>query len=94
MPLVRRIPKRGFRHVGSVVEVVNLRDLQRFEAGTVVDVETLRQSGLVRRSVCEVKILGDGALDRALTVKAHRFSKSAAEKIAGAGGSTEILKAC
>ena len=91
MPLVRRIPKRGFRHIGPVVEVVNLRDLQRFPAGSVVDPDVLRQGGLVRRPACEVKILGDGELDRALTVKAHRFSKSAAEKIASAGGSVEIL---
>ena len=91
MPLVRRIPKRGFRHQGPVVEIVNLKDLQRFPIGSVVDPDILRESGLVRKSVCEVKILGDGGLDRALTVKAHRFSKSAAEKISGAGGSTEVL---
>ena len=92
MPLVRRIPKRGFHHVRSVrTEVVNLRDLNRFSAGSVVDPATLVEEGLVDSSKSMVKVLGDGSLQHALKVRAHGFSKSALEKIAGAGGSAETI---
>jgi large subunit ribosomal protein L15 len=90
-PLVRRIPKRGFRHVGPKVEWVNVGDLNRFAPGSVVDLESLRHSGLIRGRQVQVKVLGEGELRIPLTVKAHRFSRSAQQKIVQAGGSVEVL---
>ncbi len=92
MPLQRRLPKRGFTSLNKkVYALVNLRDLELFEAGTVVDLAELGKAGLVK-NVCDgVKILGDGELTKTLTVKAHKFSKSAIEKITAAGGKTEVI---
>ena len=89
MPLIRRVPKRGFTNIfRKEFSVVNLRDLADFEGE--INPETLLAKGLVRRGM-RVKILGDGDLSAALVVKAHRFSKSAREKIEAAGGSCEEL---
>ena len=92
MPLIRRIPKRGFNHASApVIRPVNVGDLNRFEEGRV-DVEALRASGLVNGNCDGVKILGEGDLDRKLTVEAHAFSKSAREKIEAAGGQCETIQ--
>ncbi len=93
MPLHRRVPKRGFHNAFRVeYAVVNLDTLaDRFEAGTVVTPELLRERGLVRQADARVKILARGEVSKALTVKAHRFSAKAAEKIAAAGGQAEVL---
>lgn len=92
MPLQRRLPKRGFTPLSRVeYALVNLRDLELFEAGSVVDVEALGKAGLIGQLKDGVKILGDGELTKALTIKAHKFSKSAQEKIAAAGGTTEVI---
>jgi large subunit ribosomal protein L15 len=92
MPLQRRLPKRGFTPLHSKeYALVNLRDLELFEAGSVVDIEALGKAGLVGQLKDGVKVLGDGDLTKALTVKAHKFSKSAQEKIAAAGGTVEVL---
>ena len=92
MPLQRRLPKRGFTPLTrTVYTLVNLRDLELFEAGSVVDVAALGQAGLIKKIEDGVKILGDGELTKALTVKAHKFSKSAAAKIEAAGGKAEVL---
>ena len=92
MPLVKRIPKRGFTHVKAVrTEVVNLRSLERFAAGSVVDPAALASQGLIPSAGCTVKILGDGTLTHALTVKAHRFSETAAARITEAGGQVQTL---
>jgi len=92
MPMQRRLPKRGFTPLTKkVYALVNLRDLELFEAGSVVDLEVLTQSGLVNSVGDGVKILGTGDLTKALTVKAHKFSKSALEKIAAAGGKAEVI---
>lgn len=92
MPMQRRLPKRGFTPLTKTVyALVNLRDLELFEAGTVVDLEALTQSGLVNSVGDGVKILGTGDLTKALTVKAHKFSKSAQEKIIAAGGTVEVI---
>lgn len=92
MPMQRRLPKRGFTPLTKTVyALVNLRDLELFEAGTVVDLEALTQSGLVNGVGDGVKILGTGDLTKALTVKAHKFSKSAQEKIVAAGGTVEVI---
>lgn len=95
MPLIRRIPKRGFRHVRPMpIQIVNVGDLNRFPAGSVVDPAVLATAGLVGAARFPVKVLGDGELKQVVTVKAHRFSKSALEKITAAGGSTEVLTPC
>ncbi|MHB8418706.1 MAG: 50S ribosomal protein L15 [Myxococcales bacterium] len=92
MPLQRRLPKFGFKNPSRKEYVpVNVVDLGRFAADTVVDPEALRKAGLVRQELDGVKILGDGILDRALTVRAHRFSQSAKEKIEKAGGKAEVI---
>ena len=92
VPMIRKIPKRGFRHLQRIpIQTVNVKELNRFPAGSVLDPAAFTQAGLVGTARHLVKILGDGALDRALKVKAHRFSKSALEKIAAAGGSAEVL---
>jgi large subunit ribosomal protein L15 len=92
MPLHRRVPKRGFHNPFRVeYEVVNLDTLGlRFDAGTVVTPDVLRERGLVAGGTA-VKVLGRGEIGKALTVRAHKFSGKAAEKIAAAGGATEQL---
>ena len=93
MPLQRRIPKRGFTNIfRKVYACVNVRDLaSRFEAGGTVSPEELRAKGLVKNFRDGLKILGDGELDLALTVKAHAFTAGAKEKIEKAGGSCEVI---
>lgn len=92
-PLYRRLPQKpGFNNVNRKVYcVVNIEDLDRFEAGTEVTPQLLKESGLVKDLKNGIKILGDGELAKALTVRAHKFSKSAQEKIATAGGTAEVL---
>jgi large subunit ribosomal protein L15 len=92
MPLQRRLPKRGFTPLSrTVYSLVNLRDLELFDAGSVVDLEALGKAGLIGQLKDGVKILGDGELTKALTVKAHKFSKSAQAKIEAAGGTVEVI---
>ena len=92
MPLQRRLPKRGFVSLNKkVYALVNLQDLTTFEAGSIVDLEVLTKTGLVGSVKDGVKILGTGELATALTVKAHKFSKSAAAKIEAAGGTVEVI---
>ena len=88
MPLFRRLPKRGFNNANFATRyaVVNVGDLNAFEDGQEVDPGVLVAKGLVTKLLDGVKILGDGALERKLTVKAHRFSKTAIAKIESAGG--------
>jgi large subunit ribosomal protein L15 len=92
-PLYRRLPKRGFNNTkfAKKIAVFNVSDLARFDAGATVDEAALREHGLLSRRVDGVKILGSGELDKALTVKANGFSKSAIEKIEKAGGTVEAL---
>ncbi len=94
MPLHRRMPKRGFRNpFGTDFAVVNVESLNRFAKGETVTPVEMAARGLVSAAAgVPVKVLGDGELKVALTVHAHKFSKSAAEKIAGAGGKAEILQ--
>jgi large subunit ribosomal protein L15 len=94
MPLHRRVPKRGFTNIFRVeYAVVNLDTLAEvFEAGSAVTPELLRERGLVRASRAPIKVLGRGEISKALTVRAHKFSGSAAEKIAKAGGKAETLE--
>lgn len=93
MPLHRRLPKRGFSSpFPKEYAVVNLEDLNAFAAGETVTPEALTGRGIVRALRGGLKVLGDGELKVALTVRAHAFSKSAQEKIARAGGKAEILQ--
>ena len=92
MPLYRRIPKRGFNNrFAKEYAEVNIADLNRFEDGTVVDFDLMLQSGLVKQVKDGVKVLGNGELEKKLTVKAEKFSKSAAENIEKAGGKAEVI---
>jgi large subunit ribosomal protein L15 len=92
MPLHRRVPKRGFHNLfRQAYEVVNLDTLaERFDAGVEITPELLREHGLVGRQG-PIKVLARGDIDKALTVRAHKFSVKAAEKIASAGGNAEVL---
>lgn len=93
MPIERRLPKRGFTNIfRKEYAVLNLRELDQFDAGSTVDVETLSAQGFLPKQLgAGLKILGDGELTKALTVRAHRFSKSAREKIEAAGGTVEVI---
>ena len=95
MPLHRRIPKRGFHNPFRVeYAVVNLDALSdRFDAGTVITPELLRERGLVHGASRQIKVLARGDISKKLTVRAHKFSGKAAEKIAAAGGAAEVLGA-
>jgi large subunit ribosomal protein L15 len=93
MPLHRRVPKRGFNNIFRIeYAVVNLDTLAEvFDAGSAVTPELLRERGIVRDARLPIKILGRGDIAKQLTVKAHKFSDTAAKKIAAAGGATEVL---
>jgi large subunit ribosomal protein L15 len=93
MPLLRRIPKRGFnnRAFRTAFATVNVEQLNVFDDGATVTPELLRERGLLRKTLDGVKILGDGELNKKLSVKAQRFSASARQKISKAGGQCEEL---
>ena len=92
MPLHRRLPKRGFTNIFRKESLaVNLEKLSGFEAGAQVDPEILKSRGLIKNLRDGLKILGAGELQHALHVRAHKFSKSAAEKIQKAGGTIEVI---
>ena len=92
MPLYRRLPKRGFtnRNTKDIVSI-KITELNRFEDGAVVTIETLVENGVIKNPKDGVKILGNGELTKKLTVKANAFSASAAEKIQALGGTTEVI---
>ena len=92
MPLYRRIPKRGFtnRNAKDIV-AINVTELERFEEGATVDVNTLIEAGVVKNPRDGVKILGNGELTKKLNVKANAFSASAKEKIEALGGTAEVM---
>ncbi|WP_069650754.1 50S ribosomal protein L15 [Caloranaerobacter ferrireducens] len=92
MPLYRRLPKRGFTNrFAKEYAIVNIETLNRFEDNTEVTPELLLETGIIKKVMDGVKILGDGELNKKLTVKAHKFSKSAIEKIEGVGGKVEVI---
>ena len=91
-PLFMRLPKRGFTNFTRVeYSIVNLDQLNRFEDGTEVTPELLVETGLVRKELDGIKILGNGSLEKKLTVKANKFSASAVKAIEAAGGKTEVI---
>ena len=95
MPLQRRLPKRGFTNVfRKEYAIVHVKDLNRFDAGSVVDVAALKAAGLVRKVLDGVKLLADGDVDRPLTVKVDRASRAAADKVTAAGGTLEVIAPC
>ena len=93
MPLQRRIPKRGFRRKSENAQIVNLDILNKFKEGLTVTPELLKLKGAIKNAKKVVKILGNGKISKALTIKAHSFSKSAQIKIKDAGGKMELINA-
>ena len=92
MELVRRIPTRGFTNIyAKEYATINLSALEAFEDGAVVDAQALKNAGIVKNAKDGIKVLGNGELTKKLTVKAAKFSKSAAEKIEGNGGKAEVI---
>ncbi len=94
MPLFRRLPKCGFSNYkfATRFEIVNVSQLERFDEGADVGIEQLSSAGLIRCCKSKVKILGDGELTKKLQVTAHKFSKTAEQKIVGCGGSTKKMR--
>ena len=93
-PLYRRVPKRGFKNTRFRVEyaTINLSDLNKFfNDGDVVTPELLKEKGIIKKQLCGVKVLGNGELEKKLTIKANRFSSSAVTKIESAGGKAEVI---
>ncbi|KKE78557.1 50S ribosomal protein L15 [Oceanobacillus caeni] len=92
MPLFQRLPKRGFTNINrKEYTIVNLETLNRFEEGTEITPELLLEEGIVSKLNAGIKVLGKGAIEKNLTVKAHKFSTSAKEAIEAAGGKTEVI---
>lgn len=93
MPLNRRLPKRGFNNKRFKIEyaIVNISDLNRFKDGEEVTPEKLIEAGIIKKQLAGIKILGNGNLERKLTVKAHKFTESAIQKIQSAGGTAEVI---
>jgi large subunit ribosomal protein L15 len=92
MPLQRRLPKRGFTPLSRTeYAVINLKQLNAYEDGSIVDLQSLQERGIIKKALDGLKVLADGVLERKLTVKAHRFSDAAKEKIAAAGGTAEEI---
>ena len=91
-PLFMRLPKRGFTNFNKLeYAIVNLDQLNTFEAGTVVCPKALKEAGLIKKELDGVKVLGNGAIEKKLTVQAAKFSKSAVAAIEAAGGKTEVI---
>lgn len=93
LPLYRRLPKRGFSNAmfKKTYVVINVSDLNRFEDGTVVTPELLKEMGIVKKELSGIKVLGNGSIEKKLTVRANLFSAVAKEKIETAGGKTEVI---
>ncbi|MFC1643576.1 50S ribosomal protein L15 [Chlamydiota bacterium] len=93
MPLYRRLPKRGFNSVNRTdYQIVNIQDLNIFNEKATIGPEELCEKGLIKNSKELVKILGNGELQKSLTIKAHKFSKTALDKVIGKNGKTEIIE--
>ena len=93
LPLFRRLPKRGFSNAKFKTEyaVINLSDLNKFEDGSVVTPDLLKEMGLVKNQLDGIKVLGNGTLEKKLVVKAHKFSNTAKEQIEKLGGKAEVI---
>ena len=92
MPLARRIPKRGFNNIfAKPLDSLNVSVLERFEEGSVVDVEAIKAAGIISHCKYGIKFLGNGEVTKKLTVKASAFSETAKQKIEAAGGKAEVV---
>lgn len=93
LPLYRRLPKRGFSNAmfKKTYAVINVSDLNKFEEGTEVTPELLFEMGIIKKQLSGIKVLGNGELTKKLTVRAHKFSSIAKEKIEAAGGKAEVI---
>ncbi|MBE7047181.1 MAG: 50S ribosomal protein L15 [Ruminococcaceae bacterium] len=92
MPIYRRLPKRGFTNIFAKEYVeVKISDLNKFDNGATVDAEALKAAGIIKKTCDGVKVLGNGSLEKKLTVKAAKFTGSAKEKIEAAGGKVEVI---
>lgn len=93
LPLYRRIPKRGFKNARfkTVYATINISDLNRFEDGTVVTPALLRETGIIKNQLDGIKVLGNGKLEKKITIQANKFSKSAIERINESGSKIEVI---
>ncbi|MBE5859165.1 MAG: 50S ribosomal protein L15 [Butyrivibrio sp.] len=92
MPLFRRLPKRGFKNINSKnIVAINVSSLERFDNGSVVDIQALKDNGIIKHEYDGVKILGNGEFTKKLTVKVNAYSASAKEKIEALGGTAEVI---
>ena len=92
MPLIRRLPKRGFTNIfKEKFHVINIGDLERFDPASIVDLESLRSAGILKGKGKKLKVLGGGTLNKPLVVRAHKFSVSAKNKIEALGGKVESI---
>jgi large subunit ribosomal protein L15 len=92
MPLQRRLPKRGFTNVfKKVYDIINIRDLNRFSPNTEVGIEALRAAGLVKKKTQGIKLLGKGELSHPVSVRVHKVSRTAREKVEAAGGKVDLI---
>ena len=93
LPLYRRLPKRGFSNYDFKIKyaVINVGDLNRFADGTVITPELLKDCGLLKNQLCGVKVLGNGILEKKLTIKANKFSREAVSKIEKSGSTLEVI---
>lgn len=92
MPLQRRLPKRGFTNIfKKYFNIINVEDLDGFEANSILDETALRQAGLIKKSLDGIKLLAKGELSHPLTVRVHKVSRAARDKIESAGGKIEII---
>ena len=92
MPLYRRLPKRGFTNIfRKKWAILNVTDLNSFDDGAVVTLDMLKEAGMIKNVLTDVKILGNGNVEKKITVQAHKFSKAAVEKIESAGGKAEVI---
>ena len=92
LPLYRKLPKRGFKnHFATQYAIINLSALDAFDNGAVIDLDTLVANGIIKNTFDGLKVLGDGEVTKAFTVKATKFSATAKEKIEAAGGKTEVV---
>ncbi len=91
-PLYRRLPKRGFKNrFAKIYSIINVSDLEKYNDGDVIDINTLLSEGVIRKINDGLKVLGDGEISKKITVKAKVFSASAKEKIEAAGGKAEVI---
>ena len=92
MPIYRRLPKRGFKNVfAKKYAEINVSDLNKFDNGAVVDAEALVSAGVIKKTFDGIKVLGNGKIEKKVTVKAVKFTESAKEKIEAAGGKSEVM---